>query len=112
MKWTTPFIIYRIGEDSQLAEVSYPNDLVQAKYWMKYIAETGDVCCRTPLHPKHATHGGAPEYFSHKNSSGVASSNEAEWRKFAVEKKFSGGFPAEQIAQPNDRRLEKKQVGE
>ena len=100
MKWSTPFIVYRLAEDAQLVEVAYPVDLNKAKYWVKYIAQPGDVCCRTPIHPKHTAAEPRPEYFSHKGERGAVVANESEWRQQVNGKGFSGSFPEEQLAEP------------
>ncbi|NLF25772.1 MAG: hypothetical protein GX589_08990 [Deltaproteobacteria bacterium] len=96
MDWSTPFIIYRIDASGSLKEVYHAKDLNAARYWLKYIAKPGDVCCRTPTHPKHSTHNGAPEYFSHKETSGCASSVKENWQNYAKGKSFDGQFPNEE----------------
>ena len=98
MDWTTPFVVYRISEDLKLLPVYYATDLNAARYWLKYIAQPGDVCCRTPKHPKHSTHAGRPEYFSHKDSSGSTADAEGAWREFAKSRSFEGDFPEEAAA--------------
>ena len=96
MDWTTPFVVYRIREDNTLEEVFHARDLKKAKYWLTYIAQPGDVLCKTPLHPKHSKANKEPEYWSHKENSGQASSNIASWKKLAENKRFIGKFPEEQ----------------
>lgn len=96
MTWTAPFIVYRIDQDLTLMEVYYPRDFKAANYWLKFIAQPGDVCCRTPAHPKHSTKAGKPEYFSHKESSGTTLQNAEDWWKIAKERGFDGEFPEEQ----------------
>jgi hypothetical protein len=71
-----------------------------AKYWLTYIAQPGDVLCKTPIHPKHSKASPQPEYWSHKESSGSPITNEQDWRKHAERKNFDGTFPPEQMKQP------------
>ncbi len=102
MSWTTPFIVYRIDEGGDLIEVAYPADLTKAKYWIKYIAHPGDVCCRTPAHPKHSAKEPRPEYFTHKAASGTAVTNESEWRDYALSRNFESPFPDAQLGVPRE----------
>ena len=95
MDWTTPFVVYRISPDLKLQPVYYAKDLNAARYWLKYIAQPGDVCCRTPKHPKHSKQTGRPEYFSHKDASGSTSDAEQAWRQLAASKSYAGEFPEE-----------------
>ena len=100
MEWTVPFIIYRVNNEGQLVEVFHAPDIKAAKYWLSYIAEPWDVLCRTPLHPKHSKHSNAPEYWSHKELSREACTEELVWRKFADKRNFTGRFPEEQSHVP------------
>jgi len=93
MSWTSPFIIYRITVDAKVEEVFRCEDLKKAKYWLAYIAEPGDVLCKTPAHPKHSKTSNAPEYWSHKEKSGSSVSNEREWRAALVKKGCAVAFP-------------------
>jgi hypothetical protein len=95
MDWNTPFIVYRINTEGKIEEVFHAEDLKKAKYWLTYIAQPGDVLCRTPAHPRHNAE--RPSYWSHKQSSGQPASKEDEWRKFAEEKNCSEDFPETQI---------------
>lgn len=92
MSWTTQYIVLRLKADGSFEEVFHPEDLKKAKYIMSYVAEPGDVCCRTPLNPKHSKKNSAPEYFSHKANSGTAISDQTEWNKYLEEKKASASF--------------------
>jgi hypothetical protein len=80
MDWKSPFVIYRINPDSTVEEVFQAEDLKKAKYWLTYIAQAGDVLCKTPLHPKHSKQTSKPEYWSHKEKSGKLGSDESQWR--------------------------------
>ena len=102
MDWQTPFIIYRITEDGKWQEVYYAADMQKAKYWLTYIAQPGDVLCRTPSHPKHSKQSKSPEYWCHKETSGTPSSTKDTWLKLIREKNASEQLPEEQMneAQP------------
>lgn len=93
MEWTSPFVIYRITSDGKLLPVYEAKDLKQAKYWLTYIAQPGDVLCKTPIHPKHSKQSSKPEYWAHKETSATPCSKETAWKTFAVAKNFSMTFP-------------------
>jgi hypothetical protein len=97
MNWTCPFVIYRIDEQGKILEVFKAEDLKKAKYWLTYIAQPGDVLCKTPLHPKHSQSKKSPEYWSHKEQSGKLMTSEESWIK-AVKKKSN----EEQIVFPEN----------
>ena len=99
MEWKSPFIIYRISAEGQLQEVFHAEDLKQAKYWLTYIAQPGDVLCKTPAHPKHSRTGKTPEYWSHKEGSGTPMSREDAWKKLAESRKCNFLFPEEQLGE-------------
>ncbi|RMG43639.1 MAG: hypothetical protein D6719_03450 [Candidatus Dadabacteria bacterium] len=94
MSWSAPFVIYRLDNDGKLHQVYQAQDLKDAKYWLTYIAEAGDVLCKTPAHPRHT--GETPAYWSHKESSGKPATNEEAWRQLAASRNFNGEFPSEQ----------------
>lgn len=96
MDWSTPFVIYRINAENKLEEVYHAQDIKQAKYWLTYIAQPGDVLCKTPVHPKHSQGTKRPEYWSHKAESGTPAAKEDEWQNIAKQKNFSEPFPEEQ----------------
>ncbi len=98
MEWSSPFIIYRISQDAKLEEVYHASDLKRAKYWLTYIAQPGDVLCKTPAHPKHSHTSKCPEYWSHKAQSGLPLSQEEKWKEFAKSKNFTFIFPEEQVS--------------
>jgi len=79
MKWNNPFVVYRVAADKSVTQVFETADLQKAKYWIKYIAEVGDVLCRTPVSPKHSKKNEQPEYWCHKISSGSSVSDENAW---------------------------------
>jgi hypothetical protein len=99
MEWTVPFIVYRIGLEGKLEEVFWAKDLKQAKYWLTYIAQEGDVLCKTPVHPKHSKKAPIPEYWSHKEVHGQPCTNEEEWRRIASSRNCQVDFPSEQLKQ-------------
>ena len=107
MDWTVPFIIYRVdqncvGEQVTLEEAYYPEDFKKAQYLIKFVAEAGDVLCRTPLHHKYDAEEGRPQYVSHKVSSGNPSRDYEDWLKLLGDKKFDGKFPEEQVGTPEE----------
>ena len=101
MEWKSPYIVYRVNADKCLQEVFWSEDIKKAKYWLTYIAQPGDVLYKTPAHPKHSKQTSTPEYWSHKESSGQACTNEAAWRKFA-EQTGPITLPTEQTDLPKD----------
>jgi hypothetical protein len=100
MDWSVPYVIYRVTDEGKIDEVFHASDLKMAKYWLGYIAQPGDVLCKTPIHPKHSRKSQYAEYWSHKEASGSATQNEAEWRKLVEHRNFDGVFPAEQLREP------------
>ncbi len=94
MDWKTPFVIYRISPEGKLEPVHVAPDIQKAKYWLTYIAQPGDVLCKTPLHPKHSKKASIPEYYSHRTESKTVVTNEEEWKSFAAGKKWDQQFPA------------------
>ncbi|MBX7144382.1 MAG: hypothetical protein K1X79_08035 [Oligoflexia bacterium] len=101
MDWKSPFIVYRIGSDGKLEEVFHAQDIKKAKYWLTYIAQPGDVLCRTPAHPKHSGKSKQPEYCQHKEQSGAPSSKEDAWKEHAKKSNWNSGFPDQQSAEAN-----------
>lgn len=99
MEWSTPFVVYRLISGT-LQEVFHPQELKKANYWMKYIALPWDVLCRTPIHPKHSTHQGSPEYVSHKSNNSQVTSVEKEWRGYLTSNNCNGALPQEQLTVP------------
>lgn len=96
MAWQSPFIVYRLSPDGKLTEVFRCDDLRKAKYWLSYIAEPGDVLCKTPAHPKHSKTSNAAEYWSHKVQSGNAVSDESRWKNLVSSQGVSVSFPEEE----------------
>lgn len=101
MDWISPFIVYRINEEGKLEEVFHAEDLKKAKYWLTYIALPGDVLCKTPRHPKHSGVSKCPEYWSHKDCTGIPMTGEKAWKEYAKEKACLVEFPSEQIKSPS-----------
>lgn len=93
MNWNTPFVVYRLSADGKLEEVFKADDIKKAKYWLTYIAQAGDVLCKTPAHPKHSQATPAPEYHGHKEQSGKPSADETQWKSFASAKGWNNKFP-------------------
>lgn len=96
MDWKSPFVVYRISPEGKLQQVYCARDLKAARYWLTYVAEVGDICCRTPVHPKHSGSSSRPEYWSHKEKSGQATSDEAQWQEWARKINFDLEFPDKQ----------------
>jgi hypothetical protein len=90
MEWQQPFVIYRITAEGKLEAVHWAADIKSAKYWLTYIAQPGDVLCKTPTHPKHTKAKDCAEYWSHKEQSGSPKSDETAWKKWAKERNCSG----------------------
>lgn len=82
MSWKSPFIVFRFTPDGTVEEVYHSENMESARYWLTYIAEAGDVLCRTPAHPRHSHQGQQPEYWSHKENSGTIKMDESVWRKY------------------------------
>lgn len=99
MDWKSPFIVYRISADGKLEEVFRCEDMKKAKYWLTYIAQTGDVLCRTPVHPKHSKKSNQPEYWCHKEASSSPSSEESAWREWARSKNTELIFPERELGE-------------
>ena len=97
MDWKSPFIVYRINAEGKLEQVFVADDFQAASYWLTYIAEPGDVLCKTPVHKKHSHSSPRAEYWSHKSSERVPVSNEERWRKLMQKRNFQGDFPEQQI---------------
>ena len=102
MEWKSPYIVYRINAQAALEEVFWTESIKDAKYWLTYIAQPGDVLCKTPVHPKHSKEGPTPEYWSHKEASGQPCTNEEAWRKHAQTKLCDLKFPTEQKSLPTE----------
>lgn len=71
MEWTVSFVVFRPKKGGNYEEVFQTSDFKKAKYWLTYIAEVGDVLCRTPNHPKYGGTAPTPEYWTHKVSAGT-----------------------------------------
>lgn len=97
MDWKAPFVIYRITADGKLEEVFFAEDFKAASYWLSYIAQPGDVLCKTPLHKKHSHRSPNAEYWSHKGDGRNILADEEQWRKAIAKKRsFDGDFPDHQ----------------
>ena len=96
MDWKVPFVVYRITAEGKLEEVFLAQDFKEASYWLSYIAQPGDVLCKTPLHKKHSHSTPKAEYWSHKGEARELVTNEQSWKQIAAPKHFEGEFPAEQ----------------
>jgi hypothetical protein len=84
VEWTVPFVIFRPKDGGQFEEVFQTSDFKKAKYWLTYIAEVGDVLCRTPNHPKYGGKAPNPEYWSHKISAGTLESDQSKFTKHST----------------------------
>jgi hypothetical protein len=96
MDWRVPFVVYRITGDGKLEEVFVAEDFKAASYWLSYIAQPGDVLCKTPLHKKHSHTSQKAEYWSHKGNGRELVSSEESWKQISQQKQFCGDFPEEQ----------------
>lgn len=99
MEWKVPFVVYRINDAGKLEEVFFAEDFKAASYWLTYIAQPGDVLCKTPLHRKHSHTSNRAEYWSHKSEARDPVTSEDGWKRLSSEKRFSGDFPEEQNKQ-------------
>lgn len=99
MEWRANFVVYRIQSDGKLQEIFKADSLKEAKYWITYIAEPGDLLCNTPLHPKHSKGSNCPEYWCHKPLKGRVSSDQKDWEKLAKERNFDFVFPQTHISE-------------
>jgi hypothetical protein len=97
MEWSNTFVIYRINAEGKANEVFLTSDFQKAKYWLSFIAQPGDVLCKTPKHAKHSGKSKSPEYWSHKVESGATVSNEALWQELAKTINFQSPFPDQQV---------------
>lgn len=93
MDWKAPFVVFRIVPGGTFEQVYSAPDFKSAKYWLTYIAKPGDVLCKTPLHPKHSRAGSAPEYWGHKEESGLSAVNEQAWKDYARKMNCEPNFP-------------------
>lgn len=100
MEWISQFVVYRIDTDCSLIEVYHTDDIKSAKYWMQYIAEPGDLLCKTPLHPRHSKASKRAEYWSHKARDNSLCREEDDWNDLASRRNFDFVFPAEQLSEP------------
>ncbi|MEY4669787.1 MAG: hypothetical protein RL518_2486 [Pseudomonadota bacterium] len=96
MDWKVPFVVYRITSEGKLEEVFLAEDFKAASYWLSYIAQPGDVLCKTPLHKKHSHTSSRAEYWSHKGAARELVTDEETWKKTACPQSFQGEFPEEQ----------------
>jgi hypothetical protein len=96
MEWKVPFVVYRITAEGKLEEVFLAEDFKAASYWLSYIAQPGDVLCKTPLHKKHSHGSAKAEYWSHKGDARELITNEQTWKQWCTQKQCAGEFPAEQ----------------
>lgn len=99
MSWQTSYVFYRLSDNGTLQQVHQANDLKAAKYWLTYIAMPGDVGCRTPVNPKHSGGSDFAEYWGHKEQSGLMSTDQEAWFKYATGKNFNKQFPDKQQTQ-------------
>jgi len=96
MDWKVPFVIYRITPEGKLEEVFFAKDFKEATYWLTYIAQPGDVLCKTPLHKKHSHASQKAEYWSHKGDARDPVVSEQEWRQRVSSRLQGGEFPEQQ----------------
>lgn len=92
MDWESPFVIYRVTPEGEVQAVYQASDLKDAKYWLQYIAEPGDVLTKTPAHPRYNDGSGEPTYWSHKEKSGKPITNKEDWESYAKGRNWSESF--------------------
>jgi hypothetical protein len=97
MEWNAPFVVYRVTEEGKIEQVFVAEDFQAAQYWLTYIAQAGDVLCKTPVHKRHSHRSCRAEYWSHKGTDRSPVTDEARWRKLMTKRNFNGEFPEEQI---------------
>lgn len=97
MDWKVPFVVYRINNEGKLEEVFHAQDFKAASYWLSYIAQPGDVLCKTPLHKKHSHKNQSAEYWSHKGDGRDLITDEGSWKQIASQSKCTEEFPSEQV---------------
>lgn len=98
MEWEAPYVILRAKEGAKYTEVFQCTDFKKAKYWLTYIAEVGDVLCKTPAHPRFGSDRKVPEYFSHKTDCGIVRTNKDEWKKEIGDAPMFPTRPARELA--------------
>jgi hypothetical protein len=103
MEWKTPFVVYRITTEGKLEQVFVAEDFQAASYWLTYIAQPGDVLCKTPLHKRHSQKTPCAEYWSHKGPDRSPVTDEERWKKLAAKRNFAGVFPEEQSEQQTNQ---------
>jgi hypothetical protein len=92
--WNATYVVFRNQGKGNLVEVFQTSDFKGAKYWLTYIAEVGDVLCRTPSHPRYSRDDGKPEYWSHKEASGAVTADESLWQEQYVKGQGMNFIPA------------------
>ena len=97
MDWKFPFVVYRVTAEGTLEEIYLAEDFKAASYWLNYIAQPGDVLCKTPLHKKHSHTSSKAEYWSHKGDGRTLVTDERTWKEWCELKKCPAEFPAEQV---------------
>lgn len=103
MDWNSPFVVYRVSDEGKLEQVFAAQDFQEAIYWLSYIAQTGDVLCKTPVHRKHSHSSQRAEYWSHKGTHRSTITDEQLWRKLMSKRNFNGEFPDHQNKQETER---------
>lgn len=103
MNWQSQFVVLRVTTDKKVTQVFETSDLQKAKYWIKYIAQTADVLCRTPLSPKHSQVNTKPEYWSHKEASGQPVTDQQAWLNAVKAAWPEFEFPDQQADQTPDQ---------
>ncbi|GEM_PF-6735790 len=78
MEWKGKYLVLRPDNaQSEYTEVFECDEISKARYWLRYIAQVGDVLFLTPLHPDSSSV--TLRYHSHKVSSGSIEANPTKW---------------------------------
>jgi len=79
MEFTHPYIIVRVGLDGKAQVLHSASKIKDARYYLNYISEPGDVLMLTPSHPKYLG-SGSPVYNAHLVKRGKTEYDEDSWR--------------------------------
>lgn len=79
MSWDTSYILVRPAGDAKLNIVHKADKLKDARYWLQYIAQSGDAIFTTPIHNQYKGDGD-PIYMCHLVQRGKMDYNENQWK--------------------------------
>ena len=84
MSWKTSYILVRPSGEAQVSIVHSADKLKDARYWLQYIAQSGDAIFTTPIHAQYKG-SGDPTYMCHLIARGKMDYNEAQWKSNFVQ---------------------------